>query len=95
MKLDRETLKRLELLNQLKLTDPQRDNVLSFFAENDRDFSTLLDIDTSETEPMVHVIPTAVTLREDVAAQIFSREELQSGARKTDRGYWCVPKVLD
>lgn len=95
MKLDRETLKRLELLNQIKLTDDQRDHVLSFFAEADQDFSILLDIDTSETDPMVHVIPTTVTLREDDVTQSFSREELQSGAHKTDRGYWCVPKVLE
>lgn len=95
MKLDRETLKRLEALNQLKLTDTQRDTVLSFFAENEQDFSSLLDIDTSETEPMVHVMPVTCILREDVATQEFSRETLQSGACKTDRGYWCVPKVLE
>ena len=44
---------------------------------------------------MVHVMPIMTVVREDVASQPFTREELQTGAPETDEGYWCVPQVLE
>ena len=93
--MDRETLRRLELLNQLSLTETQKDDVISFFAKREDDLRSLLDIDTAETERMVHVMPILTVVREDVVAQPFSREDLQAGAPETDEGYWCVPKVVE
>ena len=93
--MDRETLRRLELLNQLSLTEAQKDDVISFFAKREDDLMALLDIDTAETERMVHVMPILTVVREDVVAQPFSREDLQAGAPETDEGYWCVPKVVE
>ena len=93
--MDRETLRRLELLNQLSLTEAQKDDVISFFAKREDDLKALLDIDTAETERMVHVMPILTVVREDVVAQPFSREDLQAGAPETDEGYWCVPKVVE
>ena len=93
--MDRETLRRLELLNQLSLTEAQKDDVISFFAKREEDLKALLDIDTAETERMVHVMPILTVVREDVVAQPFSREDLQAGAPETDEGYWCVPKVVE
>lgn len=93
--MDRETLRRLELLNQLSLTETQKDDVISFFAKREDDLRSLLDIDTAETERMVHVMPILTVVREDVVSQPFSREDLQAGAPETDEGYWCVPKVVE
>lgn len=93
--MDRETLRRLELLNQLSLTETQKEDVISFFAKREEDLKTLEKIDTSETERMVHVMPIMTVVREDVVVQPFSREALQAGAPDTDEGYWCVPKVVE
>ncbi len=89
------TLARLEMLNQIKLNDTQKDDVLSFFAKREEELVSLDSIDTSKTEPMVHVMPTAIALREDVIVQTFTREELQAQASKTDAGYFCVPRVIE
>lgn len=93
--MDREILRRLEMLNQLKLTEAQKDDVIAFFAKREEDLRSLDAIDTSNTERMVHVMPIMTVVREDVVSQPFSREDLQAGAPETDEGYWCVPRVVE
>lgn len=93
--MERDTLRRLELLNQLRLTDTQKEDVIAFFADRDKELATLESIDTSNTERMVHVMPIMTVVREDVVSQNFSREALQQGAPETDEGYWCVPRVVE
>ena len=95
MKMDREILRHLELLNQLRLTEEEKASVLSFFEDRSADLSALEKIDTAEVERMVHVMPILTVVREDVAEQKFAREDLQAGAPETDEGYWCVPKVME
>ena len=93
--MERDTLRRLEMLNQLSLTEAQKEDVIAFFAARDGELKTLEAIDTSETERMVHVMPIMTVVRDDVVSQPFSREALQQGAPETDEGYWCVPKVVE
>ncbi len=93
--MNRETLARLEALNQIKLTDAQKEDVLFFFAKREEELLVLNAIDTCEIEPMVQVIPEKIELREDEIEQAFSREELQAQAPQTDAGYFCVPRVID
>ena len=93
--MDRETLRRLGLLNQLSLTESERDDVIAFFDAREKDAVSLETIDTSDVERMVHVMPILTVVREDIAIQKFDREALQAGAPETDEGYWCVPKVVE
>lgn len=93
--MDRETLRRLCLLNQLSLTEEQKEEMLTFFANREADTAALAALDTENTERMVHVMPIETVVREDLASQPFSREDLQAGAPETDEGYWCVPRVLE
>ena len=93
--MDREILRRLELLNQLKLTEAEKEDVLSFFAAREAEHKVLEAIDTADTERMVHVMPIDTVVREDVVVKRFEREDLQAQAPETDEGYWCVPKVME
>ena len=93
--MDREILRRLELLNQLRLTETEKEEFLSFFAERERDTASLEALDTANVERMVHVMPIMTVVREDVVSQPFAREDLQRGAPETDEGYWCVPRVVE
>ena len=93
--MDRETLRKLEMLNQLSLTEDQKNDVISFFEKRNSELSKLYEIDTENVERMVYVMPVMTVVREDVVNQPFSREDLQKGAPETDEGYWCVPKVME
>ncbi len=93
--MERETLRILEMLNQLSLTEEQKERVLSFCNAREDAAAALDKIDTENVERMVHVMPIMTVVREDVVSQPFSREDLQKGAPETDEGYWCVPKVME
>lgn len=93
--MERETLRKLELLNQLSLTEAQKEKVLAFCAEREAEQAVINAIDTTGTERMVHVMPIMTVVREDVVSQPFSVEDLQKGAPETDEGYWCVPRVVE
>ncbi len=93
--MDRETLRKLEMLNQLSLTEEQKDDVISFFDKREAEMDILNDINTTDVERMVHVMPIMTVVREDEVYKNFSREDLQKGAPETDEGYWCVPRVME
>lgn len=93
--MDREILRRLEMLNQLSLTEQEKEDTSAFYDARINDLKALEKINTEKVERMVHVMPIMTVVREDVAAQLFDREDLQAGAPETDEGYWCVPKVVE
>ena len=93
--MDKETLRKLELLNQLSLNETQKNDVLAFFDNREQELSVLNAVNTDNIERMVHVMPIMTVVREDVASQPFSRDDLQKGAPETDQGYWCVPRVVE
>lgn len=93
--MDRETLRRLCMLNQLSLTEAEKEDVIAFFEKREAEMSSINAIDTSAVERMVHVMPIETVVREDVVKQPFTREDLQKSAPETDEGYWCVPRVVE
>jgi aspartyl-tRNA(Asn)/glutamyl-tRNA(Gln) amidotransferase subunit C len=93
--MDKKALARLELLNQIKLDDAQKEEVLSFFAKREEELVSFDEINTSQIEPMVHAIPAALSLREDAVEQPFAPQDLLAQAPQTDAGYFCVPRVIE
>jgi aspartyl-tRNA(Asn)/glutamyl-tRNA(Gln) amidotransferase subunit C len=93
--MEKTTLISLERLNQLRLSDEQRESILAFFAQQQSRQAQLDAINTDNVERMVHVMPIMTVVREDVIAQNFALEDLQRGAPETDEGYWCVPRVVE
>ena len=93
--MDTKILHRLELLNQLKLTDDEKEKLLSYFEAEENARKILDTVDTENVERMVHVMPVMTVVREDKVIKKFEREALQQNAPETDEGYWCVPRVLE
>jgi len=90
-----DTLLRLEKLNQLSLTEQEKQSVLTFFEKRAADFASLDAIDTENVERMVHVMPILTVVREDVEKKLFTRDQLQLGAPETVDGYWQVPRLVE
>ncbi len=93
--MEKDTLRRLEKLNQLSLNDTQKEAVLAFFAKQDDEIAALNALDTESVERMVHVMPIMTVVRPDVEKKLFTRDELQSGAPETVDGYWQVPRLVE
>ena len=93
--MDTATLKRLESLNQLKLTEDETAKILSFFEKTDKELEALNSENTDNTERMVHVMPMTNIIREDVEKKLFTRDELQKDAPEAMDGYWQVPRLVE
>ena len=100
--MDDAALEALEKLNQLTLTAEERTRMQAFFAAREADAARMAAIDTDAVERQVYsqpimdayVNPRINVLRDDVADQIYPREELQAQAPESMDGYWQVPRVL-
>lgn len=88
-------LRRLQSLNQLKLTDEEKAKMLEFFSMQDKEIARLGEIDTENVERMVHVMPMNNVIREDVVKKVFTRDELQAAAPEAYDGYWQVPRLVE
>lgn len=93
--MDLATLTRLEKLNQLLLTDDERAMLMSFFDKAESDFEKLNEVNTENTERMVHVMPMTNVIREDVEKKLFTRDQLQADAPESMDGYWQVPRLVE
>ena len=93
--MNEDILRRLQKLNQLKLSEQEASDVLAFFEAQSAEMEKLCAIDTENVERMVHVMPIMTVVREDVVVKKFSREELQAGAPETMDGYWQVPRLVE
>ena len=93
--MEKDTLLLLEKVNQLSLSESERDTVLGFFEKRECDMEKLNAIDTENVERMVHVLPIDTVVREDVAKKLFTRDELQKGAPEVMDGFWQVPRVVE
>jgi aspartyl-tRNA synthetase len=93
--MEKDTLLLLEKVNQLALTEGERDTVLGFFENAETDMTALNAIPTEHVERMVHVLPIQTVVREDVAKKLFDRDDLQKGAPEVMDGYWQVPRVVE
>ena len=93
--MDREVLRRLEKLNQLSLTENEKEEFLAFYDNMEKELEQLTALDTDNVEVMVHVLPIMTVVREDKVIKKYSREELQKGAPETTEGYWQVPRLVE
>ena len=93
--MNKDTLNRLQKLNQLQLTEAEEQSVLGFFEKRDGELAQLEKIDTADVERMVHVMPLYTVIREDVQKKLFTRDQLQENAPETMDGYWQVPRLVE
>ena len=93
--MDKITLSRLQKLNQLKLTEAEETQLMSFFEKAEKDAELLATVDTENVERMVYVMPMTNIIREDIAKKLFTRDQLQEQAPEAMDGYWQVPRTVD
>ena len=84
-----------EAMAKLTLNEDEREWALAAVARLEDRFASLAAVDTENVEPLVSVLDMENVFREDVAAQLVSREELLAAAPEESDGYWQVPKTLE
>ncbi len=91
---EEQKIKALEDVNELKLTDDEKEVMKSIFKDMKEMEELLGETDTENTEPMIYVAPMFNVFREDTRIQPFKREDLLKGAPEANEDSWIVPKVV-
>lgn len=89
-----EALRVLESLNEFCLTDTEKEKALDVFGFMENEAAELQNIDTEDTEVMVHCMPMTNVFREDVREQPFTRDALLAGAPEHNEDSWIVPRLV-
>ncbi len=95
MNTDRGTIAYVANLAALHLTEEEEtkyskdlDAIMTYMEQ-------LMAIDTSDVEPMEHVLSIRNALREDTVKNTDNRELLLAVAPKTEEGCYLVPNVVE
>lgn len=82
-------------LAQLTLDDTAKERLAKEMGDILTYMDTLNELDTSDVEPMMHVLDITNVYREDEVGQSLDREAALRNAPKTDGEYFLVPRILD
>jgi aspartyl-tRNA(Asn)/glutamyl-tRNA(Gln) amidotransferase subunit C len=89
------TFRDYENMAMLDLPDLERAGLEARFDEIAGGFTVLDDYSTDGVLPLVSVLDVHNVLREDVAAKLFSGDEVLENAPEKHDGYFQVPAAID
>lgn len=95
MSVTEEDVKYVAHLARLQFTDDELENLAEDMSEILDYMETLNELDTSDVEPLEHVIDMEYRLRDDKAEEPLSHEDALKNAPDADTDYFRVPKVID
>lgn len=82
-------------LARLQLTEEETESLAGDMNQILDYMSTLEELDTSDVEPLEHVIDLEYRLRDDKAKEPLSHEEALKNAPDADSDYFRVPRVIE
>lgn len=82
-------------LARLQLSEDETESLVSDMNQILDHITTLEELDTSDVEPLEHVIDLEYRLRDDKAKEPLSHEDALKNAPDADTDYFRVPRVID
>ncbi len=82
-------------LAQLTLDDESKERLVNELSDILTYMDKLNELDTSDTEPMMHALQMTNVFREDVVEPSLDRDIALSNAPKHDGEFFLVPRILD
>ncbi|SMO66843.1 Asp-tRNA(Asn)/Glu-tRNA(Gln) amidotransferase subunit GatC [Fodinibius sediminis] len=95
MSVTKKDVKYVADLAHLQLTDEESESLVSDMNQILDYMTTLEELDTSDVEPLEHVIDLEYRLRDDKAQPPLSHEDALKNAPDADSDYFRVPRVID
>ncbi len=94
MPLTRDEVEKVALLARLELTDAELERMSGQLADIVDYIDQLAQIDTSDIEPMAHVVDVTNVLEADEVRPGLDREAALGNAPRRDKEHFLVPPVL-
>ena len=82
-------------LAQLNLDDDAKKRLAGDLSEILSYMDKLNELDTTDIEPMLHVLDVSNVFRDDVIGESLSQDEALRNAPETDGEFFLVPRILD
>lgn len=82
-------------LARLQFTDEESKSLADDMNQILDHMATLEEVDTSDVEPLEHVIDLEYRLRSDEAKEPLSHEDALKNAPDADSDYFRVPRVIE
>lgn len=82
-------------LAHLQLTEEETESLANDMNQILDYMTTLEEVDTSDVEPLEHVIDLEYRLRDDKAEEPLDHQEALKNAPDADSDYFRVPRVID
>jgi aspartyl-tRNA(Asn)/glutamyl-tRNA(Gln) amidotransferase subunit C len=82
-------------LARLQLSEEETESLVHDMNQILDHMTTLQELDTSDVEPLEHVIDLEYRLRDDKAKEPLSHEDALKNAPDADTDYFRVPRVIE
>ena len=94
-KITMEDVEYVAALAHLRLDDDTKQRMVTELEAILAYMDKLDEVDTSNVEPMMHVLDVSNVYREDEVGESLDRENALENAPKTDGEYFLVPRILE
>ena len=95
MALSREEVQHLADIYHIYLSDDEVEVMREQLASILEQFQVLSELNTDDVDPTSHAVPLSTVMREDVAQEPYSTEQVLSNAPDTYGQYFQVRTVLE
>ena len=95
MRLTREDIESVAYLSRLELSDDEKDRFTGQINRLLDNFEKLQELDTTDVEPMSHVIPVSNVFRKDESRPSLPPEEVVSNGPQVADNCFVVPRVVE
>lgn len=95
MSVTKEEVNNIADLAHLQFNDEETEALADDMNQILEHMETLDEVDTSDVEPLKHVIEPDSQMRDDKAEEPLSHEDALKNAPDADTDYFRVPKVID
>ena len=93
--IDKETVRHVEDLAELSLTESERDNLTDDLARILDYVDKLGELDTEGVEPLRHILEVQNVLRDDERRERLDHDEVFKNAPAREGNFFQVPAVID
>ena len=95
MKFNKESLLKLGKLAKLSIKDDKLDSLSADLSSIVKFIDRLQEIDTEDIDPTSNSLDQNLILREDIAININTADEVLENAPEKELNFYSVPKVIE
>ena len=95
MEFDKDSLYKLGKLSKIQIDDSKLESLSSDLASIIKFIDGLKSIDTENVDPTSNSLDQSLVMREDIASDVNTADEILENAPQKELDFFSVPKVIE